>query len=472
MDYFKVESRLLKKAKSKKNLGGGGDLSKLMKNLGKRKSEKIKNNLKKGGGKYNKSNFEGGNFYQLEYNKKVSIFYYLTHEGFSQTDMQNFANDITRKGLENYGGLDAYVFLYNLYGSYGGYLEAVRLESITELSMLENLNFQHLELTGSDDRKYNFHGANLQGAIFRNATLSYVKFNDAELENAKFENAQLHGVGFFEAKLQNANFENAQLDGVHFSDAKLQNANFENAQLDDVDFSDAKLQNANFENVTLLGYQNVLFSNADLTNAKIELLEEHSDYTSLDIFKGAILERADLRKTILESANLQGVNLKGADLQGVNLKRADLREADLTGAKLEGAIIHDAIFTNAIINKKLRNAINNKKPLIKSNDFISIPETNNIYRRNKIAIPNNSSPNANDYRKTLEKLANELHKHKILPQDKTQIIDKSVFHLLQTNYIETANIHSHIKNAIKAVRIFLLRIQFQELEQKIMSNNF
>ena len=116
--------------------------------------------------------------------------------------------------------------------------------------------------------------------------------------------------------------------------------------------------------------------------------------------------------------------------------------------------------------------INNKKPLIKSNDFISIPKTNNIYRRNKIAIPNNSSPNVNDYRKTLEKLANELHKHKILPQDKTQIIDKSVVNLLQTNYIGRDNIHSHIKNAIKAVRIFLLRIQFQELEQKIMSNNF
>jgi hypothetical protein len=237
------------------------------------------------------------------------------------------------------------------------------------------------------------------------------------------------------------------------------------------------------KNVTLLGYQNVSFSDADLTNAKIELLEKGSDNTSMDIFKGAILERADLRKTMLESANLQGVNLRGSNLQGVYLKNAKLEEADLTGAKLEGAdltgaklegaIIHDAIFTNAIINQELKKAINNKKALVKSNDFIKIPETNNIYKRNKKVIPNNSNANANDYRKTLEKLAFALYKKNILPQDRTEIIDRSVINLLQAHYTsEISKRHNHIKNAIKVVRIFLLRIQFKELEDNILSNNF
>jgi len=189
-----------------------------------------------------------------------------------------------------------------------------------------------------------------------------------------------------------------------------------------------------------------------------------------------------LRGTILESANLQEVNLKEANLQGVNLRNAELERADLTGAKLEradltganleGAIIFGAIFTNAIINQELRKEINYRKPLINSNDFIRIPATNNIHRRNKIAIPNNSSPNAIDYRKTLEKLANELYKHNILPLDKTEIIDKSVIHLLQTNYTESKKNYNHIKDAIKVVRIFLLEIQFQELKQKIETNRF
>ena len=471
MDYFSqnggkkknnVESILLKKAKLKNNLGGGSDLSKLMKNLGKRKSEKIKNNLKKGGGKYNKSDFQEGKFYQLELNKKVSVYYYLTVDGLHYTDKNNFANSITQKGLENGpGGLDAYIYLYNLYGNSGGYLEAVRLESITDLLMLQEFNFKNLVLTGINNREYNLHGANLQSAIFRNASLSYVKFNGAVLKNANFENATLNELSFFEAQLQNANFKNAKLHRV--------------------DFSDALLQNASFIKVKLLS-QNVFFSDANLTNAKIELLEEVSDKSSPDIFKGAILEKADLRGTILESANLQEVNLKEANLQGVNLRNAELERADLTGAKLEradltganleGAIIFGAIFTNAIINQELRKEINYRKPLINSNDFIRIPATNNIHRRNKIAIPNNSSPNAIDYRKTLEKLANELYKHNILPLDKTEIIDKSVIHLLEANYTESKKKYNHIKDAIKVVRIFLLEIQFQELKQKIETNRF
>ena len=463
MDYFSqnggkkknnVESILLKKAKLKNNLGGGGsDLSKLMKNLGKRKSEKIKNNLKKGGGKYNKSDFQEGKFYQLELNKKVSVYYYLTVDGLHYTDKNNFANSITQKGLENGpGGLDAYIYLYNLYGNSGGYLEAVRLESIIDLLMLQEFNFKNLVLTGINDRKYNFHGANLQGAIFINARLSGVRFNGAVLQNANFENATLNELSFFEAQLQNANFKNAKLHRV--------------------DFSDALLQNASFIQVKLRSYQNVSFSDANLTNAKIELLEEVSDKSSPDIFKGAILEKADLRGTILESANLQEVNLKEANLQGVNLRNAELERADLTGANLEGAIIFGAIFTNAIINQELRKEINYRKPLINSNDFIRIPATNNIHRRNKIAIPNNSSPNAIDYRKTLEKLANELYKHNILPLDKTEIIDKSVIHLLEANYTESKKKYNHIKDAIKVVRIFLLEIQFQELKQKIETNSF
>jgi uncharacterized protein YjbI with pentapeptide repeats len=473
MDYFNQNGGKKKRTKigsnSLKSKKSGGNFGK-----------KIINSVQKGG--FSKSDFVGGNFYILDYSKISSIFYYLTEEGFRESDTYNFANGIRIKALENDGGVEAYIYLYNLYGTPGGYLEAVKLESITNLRMLTEFNFQNLKLTGSDKRKYNFQGANLKGANFANAILKHVHFNNAELENANFENAQLDIVDFSEANLKNANFENATLDELSFYKAQLQNANFENAELDEVDFSDAKLQNANFENLTLLGYQNVSFSDADLTNAKIELLEEGSDNTSMDIFKGAILEKADLRGTILESANLQGVNLKEANLQEVNLRyailegadltNAKLERADLTGAKLEGAKIFGAIFTNAIINQELRNAINNKKPLIKSNDFISIPKTNNIYRRNKIAIPNNSSPNAIDYRNTLEKLANELYKHNILPLDKTEIIDKSVIHLLQTNYTESNKIHSHIKDAIKVVRIFLLRIQFQELEQKIMSNNF
>lgn len=368
MDYFNQNGGKKKKTKTESN-------SLKSKKSGGNFGKKIINSVQKGG--FSKSDFVGGNFYQLNYNKKISIFYYLTDEGFGKTDTFIFANKRTRKGLENDGGLNAYIYLYNLYGTSGGYLEAVKLASITDLLMLTEFDFQKLVLTGSDDRKYNFQGANLKGAYFANAKLNYVHFDNAELENANFNEAELYDIIFSKANLKNANFENAKLDIVDFSDANL---------------------------------------------------------------KGAVLTGAKLEKTVL------------------------------TGAKLEGAIIDGAIFTNAIINEKLRKAINNKKPLI--NDFIRIPETNNIYRRNKIAIPNNSSPNANDYRKTLEKLANELHKRKILPLDNTQIIDKSVINLLKTNYINTANSHSHIKNAIKEVRIFLLRIQFQELEQKIMSNNF
>lgn len=99
-------------------------------------------------------------------------------------------------------------------------------------------DFSHCRLSGLD-----FHGMNLDKAIFKdtylrdcdfsNASLYMAEFNGAELYRCNFGLARLNSSTFIGAKIFDCNFFGANLCSVEFIDANIGYTNFENAMIND-----------------------------------------------------------------------------------------------------------------------------------------------------------------------------------------------------------------------------------------------
>jgi uncharacterized protein YjbI with pentapeptide repeats len=123
------------------------------------------------------------------------------------------------------------------------------------------------------------------------------------LNGADLRNADLTGIDFSNQIISNANFQGANFSGdvmtnVSFNNVNLQNANFRSATLQNSDFIQSNFSNANFTGANLgstimeLGgniYSGVIFSQANLANAKIYGSFQNSDMSNAS-FVGALID--------------------------------------------------------------------------------------------------------------------------------------------------------------------------------------
>ncbi|HLZ77135.1 pentapeptide repeat-containing protein [Phenylobacterium sp.] len=93
------------------------------------------------------------------------------------------------------------------------------------------------------------------GASFRKAILSSVKFYNAGLDGAGFDEATLSGVSFEDAALSGASFDRATLTGTRFRGSDLHNAHFIGARFLDTGVADSMLQGANLRGANFGGAQ-------------------------------------------------------------------------------------------------------------------------------------------------------------------------------------------------------------------------
>ena len=128
--------------------------------------------------------------------------------------------------------------------------------------------------------------ANLSGAFFRLADLSWANLSEAQLTAADLSGADLSG-----ADLSGADFSGQDLSGQDLSGANLRNAHLIEADLHAADLSEANL-------------------------------------------RGADLRLADLRETDLRGADLGLVNLVGAKLEGSKIDPDQLDSATLSMRQL------------------------------------------------------------------------------------------------------------------------------------------
>lgn len=110
------------------------------------------------------------------------------------------------------------LYIANLWAYNPDHVDLVN-KAIGNTQALKNLP-DNLDLSCADFRSKNLAGANLNGANFQNAYLSYTDFRGCTITKANFKNAFLLGSRFQEAVLSETRFTNAVLN----------NANFHNAQ--------------------------------------------------------------------------------------------------------------------------------------------------------------------------------------------------------------------------------------------------
>ena len=83
-----------------------------------------------------------------------------------------------------------------------------------------------------------------------------------------------------------------------------------------------------------------------------------SESTRMNVFKGALLKKADLRYADFYQAFVVKANLRNAKLRGARLRESDFRYADLRGAKLKGADLRQGNFHRADFREAILSDVN------------------------------------------------------------------------------------------------------------------
>jgi uncharacterized protein YjbI with pentapeptide repeats len=181
-----------------------------------------------------------------------------------------------------------------------------------------------------------FSGADLRGAVFRNATMVSTRFENARLAEADFGGATLVEVDFRGADLTGANLRGARtqfletsFDYADLQDADLREvellASFDGASLENADFAEAQLAQLPGGGSGLRGS----FTEACLTGAR---------------FVGASARNADFTFAYGH----------GADFTGADLRDTDFRNAQLPEARFEGAMTERAKLPSATVQMSRR----------------------------------------------------------------------------------------------------------------------
>jgi uncharacterized protein YjbI with pentapeptide repeats len=128
-----------------------------------------------------------------------------------------------------------------------------------------------------------------------------------------------------------ADLSGAKLELVDLSRADLTGINLKGSDLSAADLSQARLAGANMAGATLAG-----------TN-----LESAS-------MPGAVLSAANMAAANMAGVDLSGSDLRGARLIGANLAGADLSRCDLRGADLSHGSLEDAVVVGVIFDETTR----------------------------------------------------------------------------------------------------------------------
>ena len=155
------------------------------------------------------------------------------------------------------------------------------------------LNSKYLQITGT---RISLRKANLQGAIFRDASLEQIDFRGACLDEAYVTYADLSRTWLCHASLKMTRLHGSNLYRACLREAQMQGVHLRGAYLREADLRNVNLQDAKGQN--------------------------------------ADLQAANLQKAHLEEAQMQGANLSEADLRGTHLTVEQMRGANLLGARL------------------------------------------------------------------------------------------------------------------------------------------
>ena len=180
-------------------------------------------------------------------------------------------------------------------------------------------------------------------AVFAWMDLSGLSLKGRNLADADFSAAVMIGCDLTGAKLDNGCFFGADMQDAIFTEASLRRADLRGACLRGADLSGADLFEADLREGTIAsadrkaGFRVVEAKGRDVTQAQgASLVGANLQRSRLS---GIAAQSADFSDAIMKDCKLVRANLKQANFRGADLAGADMSGADLTGADLRDAIL-------------------------------------------------------------------------------------------------------------------------------------
>ncbi len=178
--------------------------------------------------------------------------------------------------------------------------------------------------------------ASADGVVFLQLDLKGNLLSGAELRGCAFVECDLSGVDLQRANLAGASFTTCNAEGARFSGADLTGAIFvSGTRLMKTDFTGATLRNANLGacDASGSGFARAVLDGANLADATLADCDLRGARAV-----GALMRKADLRRTRFENADLRDAILQKADVRGANLTGAQFFGADLSRMRLDGDV--------------------------------------------------------------------------------------------------------------------------------------
>ena len=217
-------------------------------------------------------------------------------------------------------------------------------------------NFENAQLDGLDL----YYGAKLEGANFRNATLS-----EASLVRAFLEGADFRG-----AKLNHANLRRANCEGTCFVDADLSDTDLRFAFMNRTDLRNANLARSNFE---VLRCDGAYLAGANIVGIRIpeDSIPAGPGSSSIynlafadglcDVNEASQLELKDYMERVFSSVhriddfNLEGLYIHGSPAYDESTIEEILSQVNALRKLYRGGVDEDAVLITAVsqINTKL-----------------------------------------------------------------------------------------------------------------------
>jgi hypothetical protein len=131
-------------------------------------------------------------------------------------------------------------------GGSGGRIEA-----------LEELNADHVALTGVDVSSAFLQGIRLAGARLARSSFSAADLRDSDLHSADLTWSGLHFANLRESNLRHVVFDHADLSDADLSGSDLTGARFDGANLTDADLHDADLSGIGWQQIAAIHGANI-----------------------------------------------------------------------------------------------------------------------------------------------------------------------------------------------------------------------
>lgn len=179
----------------------------------------------------------------------------------------------------------------------------------------------------------------LINAVNRDGLTLVNNVKQESLKGADLKGANLRGAALFNLIMTDVQLQGADLTSADLSKSFLEGASLEGATLENIDAYGAVFRGANLDKANMrLAF--LSYANFEVSSLK------HADLTS-SVLSKATFFGADLYHLVAKGVSADSVNLSGTKMDKANFSDALLRDSNLDGANMRGADLSGVLLDGA-----------------------------------------------------------------------------------------------------------------------------